>query len=76
MNVAATKVCKSIAFSAISTGVYGFPKEQAVAIAVEQVYRELPRFPFLRHVVFCCFDEDMLNLYQAELEKYQTPDDS
>ncbi|MDX1692251.1 MAG: O-acetyl-ADP-ribose deacetylase [Ketobacteraceae bacterium] len=74
LKVAATKVCRSIAFSAISTGVYGFPKEQAVAIAVREVYRQLPHYPFLDHVVFCCFDDAMLDLYEHELEKYSSPD--
>ena len=70
LRQAATKVCRTIAFSAISTGVYGFPREQAVAIAVREVMQALPLYPFLDKVVFCCFDEDMLRLYDAELEKY------
>lgn len=71
LRVAAPKVCRSLAFSAISTGVYGFPKEQAVAIAVKEIYQWLPQYPFIEELVFCCFDKDMLDLYQQELEKYQ-----
>ncbi|MCG8671478.1 MAG: O-acetyl-ADP-ribose deacetylase [Pseudomonadales bacterium] len=70
LRVAATKVCKSIAFSAISTGVYGFPKEQAVSIAVKEIYQQLPQYPYIEQLVFCCFDEGMLALYDAELAKY------
>lgn len=73
LKVAATKVCRSIAFSAISTGVYGFPKEQAVKIAVAEVYAQLPLYPFINEVIFCCFDERMLDLYQTELAQYPAP---
>ena len=76
LKVAATKVCKSIAFSAISTGVYGFPKEQAVKIAVAEIYQNLPQYPFIEEVIFCCFDDAMLNLYQAELAAYQKADNT
>lgn len=69
LRVAATKVCKTIAFSAICTGVYGFPKEQAVEIAVTQVLKALPHYPFISQVIFCCFDESMLALYEQELAK-------
>lgn len=71
LRVAAPKVCRSLAFSAISTGVYGFPKAEAVAIAVKEIYDCLPQYPFIEEVVFCCFDKEMLELYQQELEKYQ-----
>lgn len=70
LRVAATKVCRSIAFSAISTGVYGFPKEQAVEIAVAEVYANLPQYPFIDHIIFCCFDSDMLDLYQRAINKH------
>lgn len=76
LKVGATKVCKTIAFSAISTGVYGFPKEQAVKIAVAEVAALLPQYPFLSHVVFCCFDNDMFNLYQQEINRYQPPENT
>lgn len=77
LRVAATKVCKTIAFSAISTGVYGFPKEQAVEIAVKEVYEWLPQYPFISQVVFCCFDDEMLALYNQALEHYQqAPEES
>lgn len=74
LKAAATKVCRSIAFSAISTGVYGFPKEQAVKIAVAEIYGNLPQYPFINEVIFCCFDDAMLNLYQTELAAYQKAD--
>jgi O-acetyl-ADP-ribose deacetylase (regulator of RNase III) len=46
----------SIAFPAISTGVYGFPADRAAGIAVSTVIGALPDAAGLAHVVFCCFD--------------------
>jgi len=46
----------SIAFPAISTGVYGFPSTRAAEIAVATVMDAVPNAPVLQQVVFCCFD--------------------
>jgi O-acetyl-ADP-ribose deacetylase (regulator of RNase III) len=48
----------SIAFPAISTGIYGFPADRAAGIAVATVVAALPGAPELRHLVFCCFDRN------------------
>ena len=58
----------SLAFPAISTGVYRFPLERAARIAVATVRRELDLSPDLRHVVFCCFGEDVARVYRSLLE--------
>lgn len=57
--------CASIAFPAISTGVYGFPRTQAAQIAVSTVRVEAQ--PTLAHVTFCCFDEQTAALYRSLL---------
>jgi len=46
---------RTIAFPAISTGVYGFPLERATAIAVREVSSFLEKNPALEKVVFVCF---------------------
>jgi O-acetyl-ADP-ribose deacetylase (regulator of RNase III) len=54
---------RSIAFSAISTGIYGYPSDEATRIAVATCRAEGPGLD----VIFACFDEPMLRLYEKEL---------
>lgn len=63
--------CKSIAFPAISCGIYRFPVEEAVPIAVRTVIETLPSTPSITHVIFACFQDDLLALYRAELDAAQ-----
>ncbi|KAK49535.1 Appr-1-p processing protein [Caballeronia jiangsuensis] len=65
--------CTSIAFPAISCGIYHFPPEQAVQIAMRTVIETLPSTPAVQHVIFACFQDDMLALYQAELAAQAPP---
>jgi len=57
----------SIAFSAISTGVYGFPAERAAHIAVSSVIASLPAAPAITAVTFCCFSEASARLHAQAL---------
>ncbi len=51
--------CQSIAFPAISTGVYRFPADLAARIAVGTVVSEISADPRgMQRVVFCCFSQD------------------
>jgi O-acetyl-ADP-ribose deacetylase len=61
--------CTSIAFPAISCGVYRFPVEQAVRIATATVIDTLSSLSGFKLVVFACFDEAMHALYEAELAR-------
>jgi O-acetyl-ADP-ribose deacetylase len=56
----------SIAFPAISTGIYGFPLERATRIAVRSVTEELAAAPDMT-VIFCCFGADALAVYRQVL---------
>ena len=57
----------SLAFPAISTGVYGFPRERAATIAVVETRQALAAAPTIERVIFACFDRETLMLYQREL---------
>ena len=56
----------SIAFSAISTGVYGYPLEEAVPIAVDTVRKWLKAHDdYEMQVILCCFNQKIYDLYQS-----------
>jgi O-acetyl-ADP-ribose deacetylase len=55
---------KSIAFPNISTGVYGFPKEKAAAIAIKTAEEFLKKHPKMGKVIFVCFDTENFDLYE------------
>jgi O-acetyl-ADP-ribose deacetylase (regulator of RNase III) len=58
LDLAAQARLSSIAFPAISTGVYGFPGDRAARIAVGTVRADLSSAPRgLTQVIFCCFSE-------------------
>jgi O-acetyl-ADP-ribose deacetylase len=58
----------SIAFPSISTGVYGYPFEEAAKIAVTTVKQFLAESPMPLEVTFCCFSASDLRIYQALLD--------
>jgi O-acetyl-ADP-ribose deacetylase (regulator of RNase III) len=57
LALAAVHRLASIAFPAISTGVYGFPPDRAAGVAVEAVAAALAEPRGIGHVVFCCFSD-------------------
>ena len=60
---------KTIAFPAISTGIFGYPKEEATAIAVKTVWKFLEQSSSsFEQIIFCCFDEQMHTIYQEALK--------
>ena len=66
LMLAAEHGLASIAFPAISTGVYRFPPERAARIAVGTVAAEIAATPgSLKQVVFCCFSPDSARLHEA-----------
>lgn len=67
LEIASAHRLRSIAFPSISTGVYGFPIEQAVPIAVTTVKDWLLQHAGPEDVIFCCFSERDLDLYRRHL---------
>ena len=67
LELAAANDCRTIAFPAISTGVYGYPKDKAASIAVATVTTCLATADKPESVTFCCFDEATAELYRNEI---------
>ena len=63
MKIAEENELSSIAFSCISTGVYGFPKKEAARIALHTVFAHI-RDNYPGQVVICCFSEEDVQYYQ------------
>lgn len=57
----------SLAFPAISCGVYGYPIPQACKLAVQTLCETLPHTPIVQKIIFACFDDAMVNAYQLAL---------
>jgi O-acetyl-ADP-ribose deacetylase (regulator of RNase III) len=60
---------RSVAFPCISTGIYRFPKKTACEIALASVTRWLEANALPERVVFCCFEEEDLGLYERRLNQ-------
>jgi O-acetyl-ADP-ribose deacetylase (regulator of RNase III) len=58
---------KTIAFPAISTGVYRFPLDRAAKIAVSEVKKFLQKNESIEKVIFVCFDENTFRAYKKLL---------
>jgi len=68
LKLASENGIKTIAFPAISTGVYRFPLERATKIAVSEVKKFLEKNESIERVIFVCFDEEKYKVYQNILE--------
>jgi O-acetyl-ADP-ribose deacetylase (regulator of RNase III) len=68
LALAAAHGVRSIAFPAISTGIFGFPKPRATAIAVAETRRFVVGDASLERVLFVCFDAETLAHYRAALD--------
>ena len=62
LALAKQKGLETIAFPAISTGVYGYPKQQATIVALAAMHAALPDF---REIIACCFSREDAELYAS-----------
>ena len=67
LQLAVENEVKTIAFPAISTGVYRFPLERATRIAVIEVKKFLEKNESIEKVIFVCFDEETFSIYKKYL---------
>lgn len=70
LTLARAHKLRSIAFPAISCGVYGFPLEPAAHIAVDTVCKSLAEEGGFDEVIFCCFSAEMAALYNKVLARH------
>ncbi len=64
LALAGERGLRSIAFPAISTGIYGYPLDEATRLAADAVRAAAPRWPSIERVVFACFGDDVLRAYE------------
>jgi O-acetyl-ADP-ribose deacetylase (regulator of RNase III) len=76
--ISAIELCQthglaSVAFPAISTGIYRFPAERAARIAVTTTVDVLTAAPGINRVIFCCFSDDSGRLHEQALAAFGSP---
>ena len=67
VRLAGEQGLRTLAFPNISTGIYGFPRDRAVDIAIRAVREALPKAPSIEQVTFVCFDDENYRLYRERL---------
>jgi O-acetyl-ADP-ribose deacetylase (regulator of RNase III) len=63
----------SIAFPAISTGVYRFPADRAARIAVSTTVNALAAAPAVNRLIFCCFSNESARLHAQAMAGFGSP---
>lgn len=63
--LAVSKSIGTLAFPCISTGIYGYPKQEAATVAVQAVRTFLQDSSVSLNVVFTCFDDESLAIYRS-----------
>ena len=63
----------SVAFPAISTGIYRFPADRAARIAAVTVANALTAVPSVTNVIFCCFSSESAQLHEEAVAAFGSP---
>ncbi|HYR55137.1 MAG TPA: O-acetyl-ADP-ribose deacetylase [Myxococcaceae bacterium] len=71
MRLATQAGCESIAFPAISTGAYGYPLEEAAAIALAAVRHSLSNESSIKRVLFVLFADDAMQAFEKAMADLQ-----
>jgi O-acetyl-ADP-ribose deacetylase (regulator of RNase III) len=69
LNIAKERRIKTLAFPGISTGAYGFPKDLAAMIAVNETKRFLKRNKYPQKVIFVAYSDDSYETYRKLLDQ-------
>ncbi|HOK57260.1 MAG TPA: macro domain-containing protein, partial [bacterium] len=62
---------KSIAFPAISTGIFGYPLKEAGEISIRAIIDTVPELKNIKKIRFVLFDEISFSIFSEELKKYK-----
>jgi O-acetyl-ADP-ribose deacetylase (regulator of RNase III) len=73
IELAEARALGSLAFPAISTGVYRFPADRAAGIAIDATAEALATAPSLNRIIFCCFSNDSARLHALALAAVGDP---
>jgi O-acetyl-ADP-ribose deacetylase (regulator of RNase III) len=69
LELADANAIKTLAFPSISTGIYGYPIEEAVKVAVATTRQFLSNPTGIREVMYCCFSQGDFRTYESHLEE-------
>lgn len=72
LRLAVENQIKSIAFPAISTGVFGFPPERAAKLVLKSVRNFLLVDEYIEEIIFVCFDEHTFSIYEQATNTYKS----
>ena len=69
LKIADEKNLKSIAFPAISTGIFGYPVEEAAEVSIKAVFEELKNLKSVKRIRFVLYDEKTFSVFEKKLKE-------
>jgi O-acetyl-ADP-ribose deacetylase (regulator of RNase III) len=74
LRAAEQRKIDSIAFPAISTGVFGYPREEAAEVAIKTILGKLPSLVHLKRIRFVLYSRSDLEIYERVLSRLLSAD--